>query len=854
VTALALRGLAQRKLRSLLTAMAILLGVAMVAGTFVLTDQITRAFEVIQRDANAGIDVVVRPKETFGGGGPPQTRRRLPARLVERVRSAPGVEAAAGELIVNGPLLAGTRLVGGGGSPTEFQAVIPAPFDSTVLIAGHRPRRSGELALLAATARRENVSLGDELAVATNEGLRKVTLVGTFDLGTSALSAGGLAIAQATRADLESWFDLRGGVSAIEVTAAEGVEEEDLATALAARLGDGVEVRTGAQAAEQAADEINDQISGFLVPALLAFAGAAVLVGGFIIFNTFSITVTQRAREFALLRCLGASRAQILRAVVLEALVVGTLASLAGIGAGVGAAVGVSALLDTLGAPLPRADVVLATRTVLISMGVGVGVTLLAAFAPALRATRVAPVAALADAPPASTRRRRRWSAIVAALVCLAGSGLLVSGAFASGPAATRLSTMAVGAVLIFIGVALAAKYFVRPLASLLGWPLERAFRTPGRLARENAMRNPSRTAITSAALMVGLALVVYVAVFAASLQTSISGSIDRLVRGDLFVYSETFQPFPPRVVDAASGVAGIDTAAGLVYDQMEVDGRPSNPFYDALLGVDPDKLPAVYRFNWVQGSDALLPELNGNRALVEEQFARAREVGVGDTYEVRTSSGERTTFEVLGIYRDPAVLQGTIVDAATHARVSDVRDPMFVLADIAPGADAEQVETALRDALRQFPVVAVESRAQYKNTIDEGLGQLVMLIYALLGVSLVISLFGIANNLFLSIHERLREFGLLRAIGASRSQLRRIVRYESVITAAIGGLLGTGVGVLFAWLVVTSLADFGLTFALPLGQLVAFAALSVVVGVVGATLPARRGARVDVLHALHHD
>jgi putative ABC transport system permease protein len=852
VTALALRGLAQRKLRSLLTAFAILLGVAMVAGTFVLTDQITRAFEEIQRDANAGIDVVVRPEQTFGA--PSQRGPRLSADLLEEIRATPGVQAAEGELTVNAPLVVRGELVGGGGPPTEFHAVQPAPFDSTELANGRRPERSGELALLSDTARRANLSIGDEIGVATRAGLKEVTLVGTFDLGTSGRSAGGLSIAQAPRADLERWFDARGRLSSIEVTAEERVDSGELATALGNRLGDGVDVRTGAQAAQQAADEINDQISGFLVPALLAFAGAAVLVGAFIIFNTFSITVAQRAREFALLRCLGASRVQILRSVALEALVVGTLASLAGIAAGLAFAAGISALFDAVGARIPRSGLVLEPRTVFISLVVGIGVTLVAAFAPALRATRVTPVQALSDAPVTPTRRRRRWSALVAGSVSLAGLGLLVSGAFGSGAAATRLSTMGAGAALVFIGVALSAKYFVRPLASLLGWPLERAFRTPGRLARENAMRNPGRTAITSAALMVGLALVVYVAVFAASLQSSISGNIDRLVRGDLFVYSESFQPFSPAVVDVADRVAGIDTAAGLVYDQIEVDGRPSNPFYDAMLGVDPAKLPSVYRFEWVQGSDALLSRLGGNRALVEEQFARARDVGVGDTYQVRTPSGGRGSFEVLGIYRDPAVLQGTIVDARALARISNVRDPMFVLADIGAGEDAEGVEARLRDALSEFPIVAVESRAQYKETIEQGLGQLVMLIYALLAVSLVISLFGIANNLFLSIHERVREFGLLRAIGASRSQLRRIVRYESVITAAIGGLLGTVVGVVFAWLVITSLADFGLSFSLPAVQLVLFAVLAVMVGVLGATLPARRGARVDVLDALHHD
>jgi putative ABC transport system permease protein len=353
---------------------------------------------------------------------------------------------------------------------------------------------------------------------------------------------------------------------------------------------------------------------------------------------------------------------------------------------------------------------------------------------------------------------------------------------------------------------------------------------------------------------MVGLGLVVYVSVFAASLQSSISGNIDKLIRGDLFIYSETFQPFSPRVVDATAQVPGIDVATGLYFEQMEVNGMSSNPVYDVMLGVDPAQLRRVYRFEWVEGSDALLGRLAGDRALVEEQFAKARRVGVGDDYRVETPSGGRARFEVLGIYRDPAVLSGTMVEQGALSRISRTRDPTFVLADIAAGADPGAVEADVRQAVSRFAVPKVESRAQYKETIEEQLGQLVLLIYALLGVSLVISLFGIANNLFLSIHERIREFGLLRAIGASRAQLRRVVRYESVITAVIGCLLGTAVGVLFAWLVITSLADFGLSFALPVGQLVVFVVLAVIVGVVGAVLPARRGARVDVLAALHQE
>lgn len=848
---LALRGLAQRKLRSSLTALAILLGVAMVAGTFVLTDQIAGAFEDIQRDANAGIDVVVRPQETFGNHG---RERTLPLSLLERVRAVEGVEAAEAELEVNGSLVVDGDVVETRGPPTEIRSAQPAPFDATRVVAGRRVQAPGELAVLGETATRAGIEIGDEIGIVSRRGVEPVEVVGTFDLGASNTPVGGISAVIAARSDIETWFEESGRATGIEATAAPGVDADALAGRIDAVLGDDVTVRTGEQSAQEAAQEINDQIAGFLVPALLSFAGAAVLVGAFIIFNTFSITVAQRAREFALLRCLGASRAQLMRTVALEALIIGIIASVAGILVGLGIALGISALFDAVGVAIPRGGLVLAPRTIAVSLAVGLGITLLAALAPALRATRVAPVAALSEAPVVVTRRRRRWSTLLALAILALGVAAVIAGAFGSGPATQRLSTMGAGAVLVFIGVALNARHLVRPLAGAIGWPLQRVFRTPGRLARENAMRNPSRTAITSAALMVGLALVVFVSVFAASLRGSISENIDELIRGDLFVYPENFQPMAPQVASAIGAVPGIDVATGIAFEPLQVDGRPSNPIYDIALGVDPAALGRVYRFEWVEGSDALLARLSGNRALVEEQFARARGVGVGDSYAVRTTSGGRARFEVIGIYRDPAVLQGTMVDARTLARISAASDPTFVLADIAAGADAEEVQAGVERALQEFPLATVQSRAEYQKTIADRLGQLVSLIYALLGVSLVISLFGIANNLYLSIHERIREFGLLRAVGASRSQLRRIVRYESVITAVIGGLLGIGVGVVFASLIIGSLGEFGLSLSVPIPSLLGFAALAVLAGVLGAALPARRGARVDVLAALHHD
>jgi putative ABC transport system permease protein len=442
----------------------------------------------------------------------------------------------------------------------------------------------------------------------------------------------------------------------------------------------------------------------------------------------------------------------------------------------------------------------------------------------------------------------------VAALVSIGGVALLVTGLFGSGPAASRLLSMATGAVLLFVGLALVAKYLIRPVAGALGLPLERISDMVGRLARENAQRNPARTAITAAALMVGLGLVVFVAVFTSSLKASISGQIDRLISADLVISSDSLQQIPARVGELSESVEGVEAATPILYDQVEVDGRPSNVIYDAMLGVEPDRLASVYRFNWIEGSDRLLEELRGGNALVEEQFAKAREIEVGDSYEVLTPSGGRATLTAIGMYEDPTILQGMLTNRATLEPISANRDPFFFFVKVDPEADTATVERRIEAALERYPVAKVDTLAGYREDTERQTDQIVYLLYALLAMSVVISLFGIANSLFLSIHERTREFGLLRAIGATRSQIRRMVRYESAITAAIGGLLGTVVGLIFAAMITASLDEFGLEFEVPLGQLIVFLVLSVLVGIVAAVLPARRGARLEPLEALHYE
>ena len=578
------------------------------------------------------------------------------------------------------------------------------------------------------------------------------------------------------------------------------------------------------------------------------------MVGAFIIFNTFSITVAQRTREFALLRALGATRRQVLGAVAAEALLIGAAASALGLAVGLGFARLLGTLFDAVGFGIPVGDMRLAPRTIAVSLAVGIGVTLASALAPALRATRVAPVAAMRDEKPSGPRHPRLRLATTV-LVGLAGVGLLVQGLLGGGPGASRLGAVGAGAALLFVTVALLARHLVRPLATVAGWPLERLGHMTGRLARENAVRNPGRTAVTAAALMVGLALVVFVAVFAAGLKDSLNGTVDERLGSGLVITSDSITPLSTEVGARLGHVPGVGATSRQYVDQVQVNGRPVSAAVDVLNGVEPVGLHAVYRFEWLHGSDSDLAELRSGAALIEEQFAERHRLAVGDVFTVKATTGRKARLLVRAVYRDPQLMTGAIVSGAQFVAMSAATDPFAFYAEVDdPVASPTTVSHRVSTALADFPSAKVRTTDEYREWLGGRVDQIIFLLYALLTMSLVISLFGIANSLYLSIHERTRELGMLRAIGATADQVRRLVRYESVITALIGGLLGTAVGLLFGWLTTLALADLGLGFAVPVGQLALLLMLAIVVGVIAAWLPARRAARLDILDAVASD
>ena len=846
---IALRSLRARKLRTGLTLLAILLGVAMISGTYVLTDQINKGFDDIFKKSVQGTDVSVTRKSAFttdyyGPGG------TLPAAALDQVKAVDGVAEAVGNVSGTGAVVIDGKTVTTGGAPTLVYSTAPERFSQSKFIEGGPPTKSGEVAINHKLADDKNLKLGEHIGLTTAQGVKDVTISGIFNFGDST-SLGGATIVATTMADAQAWYDMVGQYSSIAVAAAPGVSAGELAKRIAAALPSYADVKTGEQTAAEASKAISDALGSVLTPALLAFGGVAIIVGAFIIFNAFSITVAQRTREFAMLRSLGASRRQVLLTVLGEALVMGVVASVVGLLAGLGVAKGINALFKAVGADIPTSGLVLEPRTIIVALSVGIGVAVLAAMAPALRATRVPPVAALQEGASLPESFLSRHSALIAALFGALGVLSLTRGLFASDPTSLRLLFLGGGVILIFVAVAMMSKYVVRPVAGIVGWPLAKVARSSGVLARENTTRNPARTATTAAALMIGLAVVVFVAVFAQGLKASFVDALDRSLKGSFVISGPNGAPIPARSLGAVQAVPGVEDATGVFFSTVEVnnDGRAS------INGIEPGSFGPMWAFKWLRGgSDALVGKLGGDAALVEEQFALKYKLKPGSSFTALTSTGQKTTFKVIGEYRDPNLMAGFAVAQTTFESFvpTTQRDPGFIIARTS--GDPTEVKAQLKTALEAFPTAEVRTKSEYNDYVKKNVNQILMLLYALLAVSVVISLFGIVNTLVLSVYERTREIGMLRAIGTTRRQMRRIVRYESVITAIIGGVLGTILGVIFAYVVISRLGAQGITFSVPWLELVAFLIIAAVVGVLAAVLPARRAANLNILEAIHYE
>lgn len=845
------KGLMAHKLRLVLTALAVVLGVGFIAGTYVLTDTINKTFDQLFADTTQGIDVFVRSETAFESqsGSGTGDREAMPEDVLETVREVEGVETAAGSVggyaqIVDkeGEAIApqGPPTLGFG-SPDDESAVNE---DSAVrLRAGRVPSTPDEVMVDAATAEDYDFSVGDSVDILFEGPKRDFEIVGIVGFGDADNLAGAtLAVFELEAA--QELFNKEGTLDSVEVTAEDGVSAGELRNRIAAVIPDGIEAQTGTAIADEQSESLQ-QALGFFNTALLVFGFISLFVGAFIIFNTFSIVVAQRTREFGLLRAMGASGRQILGSVLVESVIVGFLASLVGLAAGFGIAAGLQAVLRAFGLDLPSTGLVFQTRTAVIGLTVGVLVTLFSAIGPARRASRITPMAALRESSPQqATFSRRRL--LVGVAVTLIGMAILGAGLFGSFDNAIRY--VGFGAAIVFFGVAALGPLFAGPLARAVGAPIQAFLNVPGKLARQNSLRNPKRTASTAAALMIGLALVSMVSIFGASIKASSSKILDENLKADFILTTSTsggLSGFSPEVAEGVAEQDEIGAVASLRYGEFRIDGATK-----FLTATDPDTIQDVTSLGVVDGD---LADLNDGGVFLSSEVAESEGLAVGDDLTMEFPSEGGTDVPVIGTFETTDIVGSDfLVSLDSYAERYTTNLDTMVLATVAGGASTDAARDAIGSATGEFPNVTVENQAEFKETQAGLVDQLLGLVTALLALALIIALLGITNTLALSVFERTRELGLLRAVGMSRRQARSMIRWESVIIAVIGAVLGLVVGGFFGWALVTSLADEGISeFALPSGQLVAYVVAAGVAGIVAAIPPARRAARLNVLEAI---
>jgi putative ABC transport system permease protein len=839
-----LRGLTTRRLRTVLTALAIVLGVAMVSGAYTLTDTMRGAADSLSSSAYDGTAAVVSAKTAFKIDQDAPVRPPVSERMLDQVRAVPGVDKAVGSISDEARIVdRDGDVVGTGpyfGVGLDPQAGGLSPFK---LKEGRFATGPGQVVIDAGTADREHYSVGDMVTVQARGPEQKVRVTGIATFGdVDAIGKATFALFDLHAA--QSLFDKPGEYTEILVGGPDSVRAQ-----LKDSLPSSVQVQTAAANDRFTLDSLKTFVK-FLKVFLLVFGGIAVFVGAFTIYNTLSITVAQRSRELALMRALGATRRQVLRSVVIEALAIGTVASAIGLIAGIGLAKLINGVFASAGVELPSTSTVFGARTIIVSLAVGIIVTVVAGLGPALRATRVSPVTAMREGADIPAGRIGRRAPLFAAITGALSLGVLALGLFGPGiDAEGRLALLAPGALLLFIAVALISPRLVPKLAGALGRPGARMAGAAGKLARRNAMRNPGRTAATAAALMIGIALVAFSAVLGAGMRESTKGALAEQVRADYVVVGQDgWSPIDPDAARAVAAVPGVQVSTGLVQDQARSFGDKI-----AVDGVDEKRIPSVFGFEWKDGSDASYAKLASGGAIVTDKFADDHGLGVGDRFQVTAIKGDKLGLSVAGIskpdkFNPLGTGEVTIARSAYDRSFSAERERYaFVAADNAS-------RPALEKALASFPDVKLQSKSEFQTDQSAWVDQILGIFYVLLGLAVIVSLFGIVNTLALSVLERTRELGMLRAIGMSRRQVRRMIRHESVVTALIGAVLGIGVGLFLAGLATAALSGEGLRFALPVGSLIAFTIVAGVAGILAAMGPARRASRLDVLHALQYE
>lgn len=840
---LTLRNLLARKVRLLMSGLAIVLGVAFLSGVLVFSNGLSTTFDSIIHGSTP--DAVVRPQATeeFNAGAAQTTASLSPA-LVERLEALPEVARADGDVVGFGMslLAADGTLVGGTGAPTlAFNHHDGPNMDGGRVLQlrdGRWPTAPGEIALDEAAVERGDYAIGDTVRLLAPFGAieQRATLVGTAEFNGGG-TAGATLLIFSTEGAQALFLQGRDVFNRISLTAADGVSQEELTAAAAAVAPTGFEAVPGDTVAAESQDAVGTFL-GVIETFLLVFAVIAVIVGGFIIVNTFSILVAQRSRELALLRALGAARPQVTRSVMLEALVLASVASTVGIGLGLLLARALAALFRTFGLDIAGSALDLSAGAIGLSYLVGIGVTVLAAYLPARRAGRVAPVAAMrADSAPARGSLRRRT--LLGAVALVVGAVIAVAGLF--GPPGSDAAWVGVGAVVWILTVAAISSVLGRPVLLACRGLFARLFGTAGRLSGENALRDPRRTGATASALMIGLALVSIIGVLAASLNRSVDDVVDEEFSADLLVQSVNYQAFSTAIGDAVAAVDGVAVVSRQQWSRARLDGD-----WITVAGND-ESFAEIYDLDVVAGAAAPAR----GEAVITEEFADERGLSVGDRFELVFQAARAVGLEVAGVVRGTEATTEVSIPLAMLPEAGIARQDSSLSVLVADGADPRAVHDEIDRLAQSAPIVGVYDKAEFAESIRDQVNQLLFMIYGLLALAIVIAVIGIVNTLGLSVIERTREIGLLRAVGMSRAQLRRMITLESVTIAVLGAVLGMALGVTVGVLLRQALSDDLTSLGLPLGQLAGFLVVAVVVGVLAAVVPAVRAARLDVLAAI---
>src|SRR5215218_10495428 len=740
----------------------------MMSGAYVLTDTIDKAFDTIFVESYAGTDAVVTGKDAgISFEGESSQAPPIAADLLERVRGVDGVEVATGSVQdFQAKLLKpdGEPIKTSGAPAFAFGIDTAAElerFNPLNLVEGRWGSGGGEVVVDEGVAEDESLNVGDRIGIAAVGPAQAFEIVGIARYGDLS-SIGGATFAIMDVATAQELLDKKGQLDSIQIAAEDDVTPEELTRRIRAELGDDVTVRTGVEQADEESGEIAT-FTKIIRYFLLSFAGIALFVGAFVIFNTLSITVAQRTRELATLRTIGASRRQVLTSVIVEALVIGLIASIVGLFGGLGLAIGLDKLFRALNLDLPQTSTVFATRTIVVSLLVGTLVTVFAGLFPALRATRVPPIAAVREGATLPRGRLSHFTPYIAGAVVVLAVIALAYGTLVDDIATgDRFLLLGAGVLALFIGVAMLASRVVVPLAKVVGVPARRLGGAAGKLAQSNAQRNPGRTAATAAALMIGIALVTFVAVLAQGLRVSNSDAIERQIQADLIVTSQDgYSEFPAAVGDAVADAGRAETISNVRQDLAEIDGNAGN-----LTGLD-DRIDDVYDFRWVEGSDDLLTSLGSGGAVLPNHVAADNDLEVGETMTVRSIDNETRDFVVRGIYDGspfyPLLGSASVSRAAFDGLYNRPRN-RFTLMNVRGEPEAAKVD--VQSALEGFPDTRTQTRQEWIDKEDREIQQFLLLLYVLLALSVIISLFGMVNTLVLSVFERTREVGMLRAVG----------------------------------------------------------------------------------------